>query len=251
VNVRFACDKRLPASVMMRTHPGADRDSFLDTDGNSLRVSWPYDRTETLADGIIHIAGLVLALIAATALVIFAYRSSTGFEAASVAIYACFLLTMLGLSAAYNMWPISPRKWSLRRLDHSAIFLFIAATYTPLIAQTKFGERGLVFLIAIWVLAALGVMLKYFFPGRFDRLSIVLCLGLGGSGVLAYDSVEAYLPSATLWLIAIGGGIYAIGIIFHLWERLRFQNAIWHGLVLIAAGCHYAAIVNCIAVASA
>jgi hemolysin III len=223
----------------------------MDSDGYPLGVSWPYDRTETLADGVIHIVGLALALIAAIGLVIFAYGSSRGFEVASVVIYACCLLTMLGFSAAYNMWPISPRKWWLRRLDHSAIFLFIAATYTPLIARMSLGERGFVFLIAIWFLAALGVLLKYFLPGRFDRLSIALCLCLGGSGVFAYESVVAVLPRATLWLIAIGGGLYSIGVVFHLWERLRFQNAIWHGLVLAAAGCHYAAIIGCIAVANA
>jgi hemolysin III len=94
-------------------------------------------------------------------------------------------------------------------------------------------------------------LLKYFLPGRFDRLSIALCLCLGGSGVFAYESVVAVLPRATLWLIAIGGGLYSIGVVFHLWERLRFQNAIWHGLALAAAGCHYAAIIGCIAVANA
>ena len=157
MNVRFACYECLSASLTMRTHPRSYRGLFMDSDGYPLGVSWPYDRTETLADGVIHIVGLALALIAAIGLVIFAYGSSRGFEVASVVIYACCLLTMLGFSAAYNMWPISPRKWWLRRLDHSAIFLFIAATYTPLIARMSLGERGFVFLIAIWFLAALGV----------------------------------------------------------------------------------------------
>ena len=227
--------------------PGARR--FLHPDGCPVGLSWHYDRAEILTDTFVHIVGLGLALLAAITLVSFVtYRSSGGFEVASVVIYALSLLAMLGFSAAYNIWPVSPRKWWLRRLDHSAIFLFIAATYTPLIA--KMSTNSTTYLLsAIWLIAALGVMLKYCLPGRFDRLSIALCLLLGGSGVVAYDSITASLSRQVLWLLAIGGALYCIGLIFHLWDRLRFQNAIWHGFVLIAAGCHFAAITNCVALA--
>jgi hemolysin III len=220
---------------------------FLLSDGCPVGLDWRYDRAETLTDGIVHVVGLGLALIGAIALVAVTFRLSRGFEAAAVVIYALGLLAMLGFSAAYNMWPVSPRKWWLRRFDHSAIFLFIAATYTPLIARMDSGMATYVFLIGIWLVAALGVVLKWSLPGRFDRLSIALCLLLGASGVFAYKSVVAALPTTTFWLIVIGGGFYAVGIIFHLWEKLRFQNAIWHSFVLIAAGCHYAAIIKWVA----
>jgi hemolysin III len=212
-----------------------------------VRVGWPYDRNELLVDGIVHGFGLGLASIAAIGLIVFTYGTTRSFETASVAVYALCLIAMFGFSAAYNMWPISPRKWWLRRLDHSAIFLFIAATYTPLIAQMSPRTSAFIFLTAVWFVAAVGVLLKYFWPGRFDRLSIALCLCLGGSGVFAYDWISTGLPRSTLWLIAIGAGFYVTGVVFHLWETLRFQNAIWHGFVLVAAGCHYAAILNCIA----
>jgi hemolysin III len=220
---------------------------YLQPDGCPVGLQWRYDRTETLTDGIIHVVGLGLAFIGAIALIAVTYRSSEGFAAAAVVIYALGLLAMLGFSAAYNMWPVSPRKWLLRRFDHSAIFLFIAATYTPLIARMDSGTAAYAFLIGIWLVAALGVALKWSLPGRFDRLSIAVCLFLGASGVLAYKSVVAALPTTTFWLIVIGGGFYAVGIIFHLWEKLRFQNAIWHSFVLIAAGCHYAAIIRWVA----
>ena len=233
-----------------QTHSGtSDTRRFLHPDGCPVGLSWHYDRAEILTDMVVHIVGLGLALIAAITLVLVTYRSSGGFEAASVVIYALSLLAMLGFSAAYNIWPVSPRKWWLRRLDHSAIFLFIAATYTPLIAQMSPSNTTYMLLFAIWLVAALGVALKYCFPGRFDRLSIALCLFLGGSGVFAYDSIIASLSHPVLWLIAIGGGLYCIGLIFHFWERLRFQNAIWHCFVLIAAGCHFAAITSCVAAA--
>jgi hemolysin III len=188
----------------------------------------------------------MLALLVAAALLMVAYRAVRGLELASVVIYAVGLLAMLGFSAAYNLWPVSPRKWWLRRFDHSAIFLFIAATYTPLIAQMPPGTAAIALLIGTWLAAGIGIALKCVWPGRFDRLSIALSLCLGASGFFAYESVVAVFSPSTLWLIAIGGALYSIGVLFHLWERLRFQNAIWHSFVLVAAGCHYAAIVNCV-----
>lgn len=208
-------------------------------------VSWRYDRIEMLVDGIVHFVGLGLALLGAMALLV-TYHSASGFTAASATVYIIGLLAMLGCSAAYNLWPVSPRKWLLRRFDHSAIFLFIAATYTPLIAPIDQTPITWVLLIGIWAIAIFGALLKCLLPGRFDRASIVLCLLLGCSGLLAYDTFTAALPTRVLLLIAAGGVLYSIGVIFHLWEKLRFQNAIWHSFVLVAAGCHYVAIYYCV-----
>jgi hemolysin III len=89
---------------------------------------------------------------------------------------------MLGLSATYNLWPVSPRKWLLRRFDHSAIYLLIAATYTPFVTQVRDREFAMVFLVGVWGLAIAGAILKLRFPGRFARLSIWLYLAMGGVG---------------------------------------------------------------------
>jgi hemolysin III len=92
--------------------------------------------------------------------------------------------------------------------------------------------------------------LKLALPGRFDRLSIALYLMLGWSGLIAYEYLPPVLPRSSLWLIAIGGVLYSLGTIFHMWEKLRFQNAIWHSFVLLAAGCHYSAVLACLATSS-
>ena len=152
-----------------------------------MGLHWRYDRTEILADGIVHVVGMGLALLGVIHLIVVSWGSSERLETASIVIYALGLLAMLGCSAAYNMWPVSPRKWWLRRFDHSAIFLFIAATYTPLIAQMDLGRTTFALLIGVWLVAALGVWLKFSLPGRFDGLSTGLCLLLGGSGLLAYE----------------------------------------------------------------
>ena len=140
------------------------------------------------------------------------------------------------------MWPVSPAKWVLRRFDHSAIYLLIAGTYTPFLVQMKnvLASAGLG--VGVWLSAVIGIALKLALPGRFDRLAVVLCLLLGWSGVIAYDSLASAVPSASLWLLAIGGILYSVGALFHLWRDLRFHNAIWHGFVLIAASCHYSAV---------
>jgi hemolysin III len=209
-------------------------------------IAWDYDRWEIIADGAVHVVGVLLGLTGAVALLLATVKAQR-IEVTPVAIYVIGLLAMLGLSAAYNMWPISPTKWILRRFDHSAIYLLIAATYTPFLALLKSSLLAAGLGIGVWLSALVGIALKLALPGRFDRFAIVLCLLLGWSGAIAYDSVTSTLPGTSLWLLAAGGALYSIGTLFHIWQRLRFQNAIWHGFVLLAAGCHYSAVFACLA----
>lgn len=210
---------------------------------------WHYDRAEIIADGVVHTIGVALGIAGAAVMLALTFRMSGALDAGSAVIYLIGLLAMLGLSAAYNLWPVSPRKWLLRRFDHSAIYLLIAGTYTPFLLQMKSGIVPIVLLMVIWLTAAIGVALKLAWPGRLDRLSIALYLILGWSGVLAYAPVSAALRPLTLWLILIGGVLYSVGVLFHVWRSLRFQNAIWHGFVLAAAGVHYTAVLTCVALA--
>jgi len=209
------------------------------------QISWDYDRAEIIADGVVHAIGVCLGLIGAVTIVVFAVKLER-IEIAPILVYVIGLVTMLGLSAAYNMWPVSPAKWVLRRFDHSAIYLLIAGTYTPFLAQMKSVLVSASLGIGVWLSAVIGMALKLALPGRFDRLAVVLCLLLGWSGVIAYDSLASALPSASIWLLAIGGILYSVGALFHVWQDLRFHNAIWHGFVLLAASCHYSAVLACL-----
>jgi hemolysin III len=202
-----------------------------------------------LVDGLIHASGLAFALLA----LIFLTEKAQGLPAirtASVWIYGIGLVSMFAASAAYNFWPGSSGKLLLRRFDQSVIFLFIAATYTPFIALAH-AEPDAAVLAAVWSAAWIGVGLKVGCPGRFERLAITLCLALGWSGLLIYDSVFALFPLSTVVLIVSGGLLYSVGVVFHLWDRLRFQNAIWHAFVLCAAALQFCAIFSLVSVAAA
>jgi hemolysin III len=207
-------------------------------------VRWNYDRAEMIADGVVHAIGICFGLIAATVLIVLTAVYATAFQVAMVSIYVAGLLAMLVLSATYNLWPVSRAKWVLRRFDHSAIYLLIAATYTPIIMQVKDSVFAVALLIGVWCLAIVGVVLKLALPGRYDRVAVGLFLAMGWSGLMLHDSVAAALPRLALWFVIAGGALYSLGIIFHAWQRLRFQNVIWHCFVLLGAACHYTAVLD-------
>jgi hemolysin III len=207
-------------------------------------IRWNYDRVELIADGVVHAVGIIFGLIAATVLVVLTAVYASTLDIVAVSIYVAGLLSMLVLSASYNLWPVSRTKWVLRRFDHSAIYVLIAATYTPFIMELKDSVFAIALLIGVWCVAIIGIVLKLVYPGRFDRLAVGLYLALGWSGMMLYDSVITALPQMALWLVLAGGALYSLGVIFHAWRRLRFQNVIWHSFVLLGAACHYTAVLD-------
>ena len=207
-------------------------------------VRWNYDRAELIADGVVHAVGVCFGLIAATVLIVLTAVYASPLDVAVVSVYVAGLLAMLVLSATYNLWPVSRAKWVLRRFDHSAIYLLIAATYTPFIMELKDSYFAIALLIGVWCVAIVGIVLKLVLPGRFDRVAVGLYLAMGWSGMMLYDAVVKALPAVALGFIVAGGVLYSLGVVFHAWQRLRFQNAIWHCFVLLGAACHYTAILD-------
>ncbi|MBI1202818.1 MAG: hemolysin III family protein [Rhodopseudomonas sp.] len=209
-------------------------------------IRWNYDRAETIADAVVHGLGIAFAVAGGAALIVVAALYANVSQVTAVSIYSAGLAAMIGFSAAYNLWPLTPVKWWLRRLDHSAIYLLIAATYTAFVLPMR-GAAPDAILAVQWLAAVAGITLKIVWPGRFDRAAIALYLVMGWSGLAVIGPMAAALAPVTLLLIALGGVLYSVGVIFHVWESLRFQNAIWHGFVLSAASCHYAAVMTSVA----
>ncbi len=210
---------------------------------------WHYSRAELIADGIVHAVGIVLAIAAGSSMLTLAVFHAGPGEYVAAVFYVVSLLTVLSVSLAYNLWPVGSRaKWVLRRFDHSAIYLLIAATYTPFLVQLQGEPLAAWMIFAVWGAAAAGIALKVLWPGRFDRLAIAFYLAIGWSGlVLARPLVEA-LPAASLALIVAGGVVYSCGVVFFAWKGLRFHNALWHGCVVTGAGLHLAALLDCLVV---
>ena len=212
-----------------------------------IALAWNYRRSELIADAVVHATGIVLVALGAIRFLMDAGGRDER-SLVAIGIYLVTLCFLFAMSAAYNLWPVSPVKWRLRRLDHSAIYLLIAGTYTAFLLPL--GRTGpLLLLLAIWLAAGVGVVLKVRYPGRLDRVSIALYLLLGWSGVLVFQQLAGSFSEQTIFLIVVGGVLYSVGVIFHVWSQLRYQNAIWHGFVLVAAVCHYGAVASSIGLA--
>lgn len=195
---------------------------------------------EWWSDAAVHVAGLAAVTGAVPVLIVLA-AVLRGDAAAVVgaSVYGATLVLMVLCSALYNMLPSGGWTWLWRRLDHAAIYLKIAGTYTPFALIT---EQGGGLLAGVWGAAALGVALKLASPSRFRWAGLALYLGMGWSGVIAGGAMMAALPGSVVVLMLTGGLLYTVGVVFFLWERLWFQTAIWHVFVLAASLVFYAAV---------
>ena len=212
------------------------------------REQRPYTRLEMIVDAVVHVLGLLVALIAGSILLIYAILETAPEAVPALTLYLISFVTLFSVSMAYNLWPVTPVKMHLARFDQAAIFLFIAGTYTPFLAIIGGTTMGMLMTSFVWGASLVGIALKLIVPERFGRLAIVLYLAIGWSGLLVFQSLAKTLPDTTLWLLLAGGVTYSLGIIFHLWERLRFQNALWHVFVVGGASFHLWAVIDCMVI---
>src|SRR6266581_821313 len=203
---------------------------------------------EELANSISHAIGLVGALIGAPVLLLAAFRHAGIFFLVGTIIFAATMLLVYLGSTLYHAWPQTRVKSFLQVLDHSAIFLLIAGTYTPFALGPLRAAGGLTMLGIVWTLALFGVVMKTTRgPLRHRKLSMTLYLGTGWLGVMFIRPLALAIPwSAVLWLIA-GGIAYTAGTLFFANERLRYAHFVWHLFVLAGTSCHFAAVFICAA----
>lgn len=205
-----------------------------------------YPRAARIADGLIHLLGVIFAVGGATGLVIaagfWARQGEIGAgTVAALAVYGLALVATFVASASYHLTPWEGLRPVLRRIDHAAIYLKIAGTYTPLVVMIGSGF-AYVILGLVWVLAVIGAVAKLFFWAAPGRLAPGLYLGLGWLSLALIWSLAQRLPVPATAFIVTGGLLYSAGVIFFNWETFKFSNAIWHGFVLVASGCFFAAI---------
>ncbi len=201
-----------------------------------------YRPDEVRADRWVHWLGLSAGLLGVLALLAATIRRGDAWLLPGAALYCLGLMLMLGFSASYNLTRPSPRKEYLRRFDHAAIFTMIAGTYTPFFLNRVAGPWGWGMLAFVWSVALVGAALAIGAPRRHEKVQIAVYLLLGWSVLIAMHPLGETISETTARLLVAGGIVYSLGVPVHLWRRLRYNNAIWHGFVLAAAGCHYAAV---------
>lgn len=200
-----------------------------------------YTRAERIADGIIHVVGITASVIAVIAVLIAAIPTLNVFSTTALAIYGVTVVTLFSVSAAYHMISHASLKPVLRKFDQAAIFFKIAGTYTPLVILigSAFSYGVLAF---VWAAAIFGAIGKFAFGHRLEGISVAIFLVLGWASVTLAWPIFATMPTVVSILILAGGLLYSIGVIFHVWNGLKYQNAIWHGFVLSASCCHFVAV---------
>lgn len=217
----------------------AQTDTSLTYRGHTFQLD---SRGERFADGAVHIIGVLVSLIAVTAMIVLAAVWQDGATIAAVIAYGLGTCAVFGLSAAYHLTPPSDAKAILRRFDHAAIFVKIAGTYTPFAALAIGGLTGHALLIGVWAIAVIGVSLKLAGWRGGAKISVALYLIQGWLLVFAIGPLNAALTDAELILCLLGGGIYTAGCTFYLMPRMAYNTAVWHLFVLVASACFYAAI---------
>jgi hemolysin III len=199
---------------------------------------------DELANAFTHAVGVALALAGLAVLVTLASLHGSARQLVAYSVYGVTLVLLYATSTAYHGVRVPRAKRVLRTLDHAAIYLLIAGTYTPFALISLRGVWGWSLLAIIWALAASGVVFKIFFTGRFPRASVVVYLAMGWLALVAVRQLFANLPSTGLILLFAGGLCYTLGILFFAFDSKRFHHAIWHLFVLAGSVCHFFAVLT-------
>ena len=198
---------------------------------------------EEVAHSITHGVGLLAALTGLVVLVILAAATRDPWRITACSIYATTLVLLYAASTLYHALSATRARRVFQVLDHSAIFLLIAGTYTPFALVSLRGPWGWTLLGIVWGLAAVGIAAKAMYGTRWPILSTALYIGMGWTVVIAVKPlIELVPPAGIAWLVA-GGLAYTGGVVFYAWTRLRYSHAIWHVFVLAGSVCHYIAVV--------
>lgn len=204
----------------------------------------PLTSGEELACCISHAVGLVASLAALPVLILGAVERDDPWQVVGGAIFGAMLVLLYAASTVYHALPPSEHKTFWRMIDHSAIYLLIAGTYTPFTLGALRGPWGWALLAAIWILALGGIAFKSMLGFRFPKTSAAFYLVMGWLVVIAVEPLTTHVqPSGVYWLLA-GGVSYSMGVVFFAWHRLRYAHLVWHLFVLGGSVCHFMAVLG-------
>lgn len=198
-----------------------------------------YPLLEEIISSAIHGVGIVLSIAGLAVLVAFAALGGSAWHVTSVAVFGATLVLLYTASTLYHGIPNEVAKPTLRTLDHVAIYLLIAGTYTPYTLISLHGSYGWMLFGVVWGMAVLGIVCELSPLKRFRGAAVALYIGMGWSALAALGPLLEAVPGGGLWLLFLGGAAYTLGVPFYLWRRLPFSHAIWHGFVLLGSILHF------------
>lgn len=197
---------------------------------------------EETVNWITHGIGVVLILIFFPFLLMETMEGGTTGLIAAVAVFGFGMLLAYSASTLYHYVKDDERKRKLRIWDHIGIFVLIGGSYAPIVCQYTSNETATWFLGVMWTLIAAGSVLKLFFIGKYEIVSVVIYLVLGWMVVFIFQPIRANMPMEIFYWILAGGLAYTVGVVFYKWRSLKYQHGIWHLFVLAGTACHFVAI---------
>jgi hemolysin III len=201
-----------------------------------------YTRGEEIANWATHGVGLALSVVGLSVLIVFASLRGDAWHVVSFTVFGLTLLTLYTVSTLYHARRNERAKMFFQKLDHAAIFLLIAGTYTPFLLTNLRGPWGWSLFGVIWGLCGAGAVFKLFYGQRYRLVTTLAYLFLGWLIIVAAKPMIASVPDGGLWLLLAGGLCYTVGVIFYAWRQLRYHHAVWHTFVLGGSTCHFLAV---------
>lgn len=202
-----------------------------------------YSQGEELANSITHGIGMIFGIVGLILLLIKAadHQADT-LTMTSMAIYGSSIIVLFMASTLYHAIPHPQAKRWLKTFDHCAIYLLIAGSYTPFLLVSLRTPLAIGLMMVIWTIALIGIIMKVAFVYRFKKLSLMTYLVMGWLSLIVIYQLAVHLDIGGLTLLAVGGLVYSVGVIFYVAKRIPFNHAIWHGFVLAGCMCHFFAI---------
>ena len=210
----------------------------------SLRNNEGYSPAEEIAHAVTHGVGALLSIAGLAVLVIFSAMYGNVWHIVSSSIYGFTLVLLYSISTMYHASQNPDIKDVLQKLDHAAIYLLIAGSYTPFLLVSLHGEWGWTLFAVVWGIAVAGVVMELAVKERRSWISLSLYLGLGWVIVIPIKPMFASVATGGLLLLLLGGLFYTFGVIFYAWKNLAYSHAIWHVFVLAGSAFHYFAILH-------
>ncbi len=205
-------------------------------------MSYEYTISEEIAHSITHGLGILFAITALTMMVAYSSLNGSTLQVVSSSIYGATLVLMFSASTLYHGVFHIRIKALLKKFDHAAIYLLIAGTYTPYFLVSLRDTPSWSFFIFLWVLAFLGVVFEFVQIRVLKKMSLALFLGMGWLAAFIVEPLSTRVESAGMTLLFAGGIAYTLGVIFYVWDKLKYNHAIWHLFVLAGSALHFCSI---------